>query len=76
MIELLLLVCLRAEPEACAERRLTFAEPGLTPAACAMFAQPVIAGYMARHPNSRVRRWTCGAPGRTAFAGETPGEAI
>ena len=76
MIELLLLVCLRAEPDLCQERHLTFTEPGLTPIACAMQAQPTIAAYMRQFPHSRVARWKCGPAGRTSFGPEIGGQSI
>ena len=76
MIELLLLVCLKADPTDCEERRLTFAEPELTPIACAMQAQPTIAHYMARLPEREVARWKCGPAGETAFYDRPAGERI
>lgn len=76
MLELLLLVCLRADPAMCQERSLTFVEPQLSPLACMMFAQPTIAQYMQSHPDSRVARWKCGPAGRVSFDGRVLGQPI
>jgi hypothetical protein len=66
MIELLISVCLLAEPGRCKDVALTFVGETLTPFQCMMGAQPEIAKWSQVHPNWSVRRWTCQPAGRIA----------
>jgi hypothetical protein len=62
MIELIFIACLSTAPQQCEERTLTFAD--VSPMACAMGAQGVLAQWVARRPGWRIARWTCGHAGR------------
>ena len=58
MIALVFLTCLATEPDTCRERNLVFAE-NLTPMACAMQAQPILAEWRNGHPDWRIAGWRC-----------------
>ena len=61
MTELIFIACLTLAPGQCEERVLTFT--GVTPTACAMGAQGVLAQWCADRPGWRVARWSCGHAG-------------
>ncbi len=68
MIELVLSICLIAEPEKCKDVRLTFAEENVTPYACVMTGQIEIAKWMDSHPDWQVAKWGCARAGIYAKA--------
>lgn len=53
MIELVLSICLIAEPTRCRDVRLSFAEPSVTPQSCLMNGQIEIAKWIDSHPTGR-----------------------
>lgn len=57
MIELLFVVWLDASPTTCERRAMQFVD--VSPMACAMGAQPLLAQWAEEHPGWQVRRWTC-----------------
>lgn len=61
MIELVLSVCLVADPTRCKDVGLQYAE-NMTPFQCAMRAQPEIAKWSEANPNWVVKRFKCGRP--------------
>ncbi len=61
MIELVMTVCLLAQPDDCRKERLPFDG---TETACAMAGHFVVATWTAEHPAWRVTRWRCGVPER------------
>ncbi len=59
MIELVFIVCLKANPAACEERTLPhLAEMG-GPMACVMQAQPELAEWSNSHPAFQIAKWKC-----------------
>jgi hypothetical protein len=68
MIELVLSICLIAEPSRCKDVHLTFMEGADTPHACMMNGQTEIAKWMDSHPDWRVAKWGCRRPGLMAKA--------
>lgn len=57
MTSLLLLACLQSSPTTCEEHRLHFSGNVVQ---CSLFAQQVIAPWIASPPKRRVRRFRCG----------------
>ena len=68
MIELIVSVCLLAEPGRCKDVHLSFAEETLTPMKCLMGAQVEIAKWAEIHPNWSIEKWKCGRPSLAAKA--------
>lgn len=68
MIELVMSICLIAEPSRCKDVRLSFAEENVTPHACLMNGQIEIAKWMEGHPDWQVAKWSCGRGGLYAKA--------
>lgn len=62
LIELAVVVCLRADPNACEDRHFTFPN-GHSMVGCMVEAQPFLADWEAKHPRWTVRHWKCGRPG-------------
>jgi hypothetical protein len=61
IVELVVAVCLAADPATCREEHFPFVEDGgLT--SCLVRAQPWIAEWQATHPQWTVRTWKCAAP--------------
>lgn len=61
MIELVFIVCLKAEPRACEQKILSYVEDG-APAgggSCLMRAQPELAIWAGEHPAFVVTSWRC-----------------
>jgi hypothetical protein len=58
MIELVLIVCLAATPEACHEERPGF--EGLSMISCVTQGQALAARWLADHPALTLSRWRCG----------------
>ena len=65
MIVLAFVACLNTSPDQCREVNLVFAEE-ITPMACVMQAQPILAEWATTHPKWRVGRWKCGRPDQFA----------
>ena len=64
MMELVLTVCLLADPSKCEERSIGL-YPDMTAMACVMQGQPQIATWAETHPGLSIERWTCrGTHGR------------
>ncbi len=61
MIELVMTVCLLAQPGDCRKERLPFDGPLI---ACARAGQFEAATWAAQHPGWHVTRWRCGVPER------------
>jgi len=68
MIELVLSVCLLADPTRCKEVSLVYSAEGLTPMQCVMMAPPEIAKWAEGHPNYFAKKWGCRPAGRLAKA--------
>ena len=58
MIELLFVVCLRADPVLCEERSIAYL-PDVSLMSCMMTAPPQLALWSEQHPQHHVARWTC-----------------
>lgn len=58
MIDLVLTVCLTANPSSCRLEHL-YLESGGSLTKCMFLAQPEIARWSQEHPALRVVRWTC-----------------
>ncbi len=61
MMELVLVVCLQAAPDRCAEQSIGL-YPQMSAMACVMQGQPQIAAWIETHPGLQVSRWTCREP--------------
>lgn len=63
-MELILSVCLFANPGMCREEAVSVGlERPPAPAQCMMGALPVIAEWSETHPKWKVTRWRCAPPG-------------
>ncbi len=60
MIELIISVCMFAQPDVCKDVHLTYSAENMTPFQCLMRGQPEIAQWANGHPKWQVRRWRCG----------------
>ena len=64
LIDLVLTVCLLADPNSCRKEHIYFESEG--PFFQCMFLAPArIARWSAEHPAVRVVRWTCERPGKS-----------
>lgn len=68
MIELVLSVCLVADPARCKDVRLSFAEQSVSPIGCMMNGQVEIAKWTETHPDWQVAKWQCARAGLMAKA--------
>jgi hypothetical protein len=66
MYEIILSVCLAAEPQRCKEEHLTLLEEAAQPYQCMLQGQIEIVRWSETHPKWNVRRWTCAPAGRFA----------
>lgn len=66
MIEVLLTLCLAADPQKCHDERLNFEGETISLFSCATYGQFAIAEHMQLRPRWRVDRWKCQYPGQTA----------
>lgn len=64
MTELIFIACLSLSPHQCEERVMTFTD--VTPLACAVGAQAVLAEWADDRPGWRIARWKCGVAGERA----------
>jgi hypothetical protein len=62
LIEIILTVCVIANPANCEEKHLQFVWDGSIER-CMMAAQPYIAQWIGQHPAWRTEKWSCGYPG-------------
>lgn len=63
MVDLILTVCLTAQPTNCRTEHLYFESRGSLNQ-CMFLAPPEIAKWTEEHPAFRVVRWSCAFPGR------------
>jgi hypothetical protein len=63
LVDLIVLACTVANPDACHEYHLLFQSAGSL-RACTMQAQPYLAQWIGEHPSFRVKRWHCAWPGQ------------
>jgi hypothetical protein len=68
MLELVVSVCLFADPAKCKDVRLNFAEENVTPMQCVMNGQIEIAKWVDVHPDWQVKKWGCARAGIMAKA--------
>ena len=61
MVDLIVLVCSLANPNACSERHLLFESQGSL-RSCMMQAEPYLAQWAGEHPNERIAKWRCAWP--------------
>jgi hypothetical protein len=61
IVELVLAVCLSAQPAVCDEQHFQFFAEGGT-FGCLVRAQPYIADWQTQHPEWTVKRWKCVVP--------------
>lgn len=66
MFEILLSVCLAAEPSRCKDEHLTLLEDAALPYQCMLAGQIEIVRWSESHPKWNVKRWTCAPAGRFA----------
>ena len=62
MVELVLIICLQAQPDRCAIERPQFQESYPNAMACMYHAMFRVVQWAEQHPNYNVRRWRCEAP--------------
>lgn len=62
MVDLVLTVCLTANPNSCSEKHLYFESHGSL-MHCMFLAPPEIAKWSNEHPAHKVVRWRCAYPG-------------
>ncbi len=61
MIELVMTVCIVAQPATCRDQKVLL-DATNTPFQCMMNAQPTIAQWGTEHPKWFVQRWKCQMP--------------
>ncbi|MCQ0990115.1 hypothetical protein [Jiella marina] len=61
MIDLVLTVCMVANPANCKEERLSY-QARATSAQCMMLSSPYVAAWAGDHPQWSVKRWRCEWP--------------
>lgn len=66
MIELVMSVCLFAEPARCREKVLTFEAESVSAHECQMYAPFEMAKWAGQHEAWRITRWTCRPAGQVA----------
>lgn len=64
MIEIVLSVCMLADPSRCKDVHLSYMAEGqgVTPHQCMLYGQSEIAKWSEGNPNWRLQKWTCGTP--------------
>ena len=67
-MELILIACLLASPNACREERVRVSMEPITGQACMMNAPPLIAQWAEMRPAWRVARWRCGIAGAEGYS--------
>lgn len=64
MVDLILSVCLIANPTNCREEHLYFESRSSSLVQCMLLAPAEIAKWSSEHPNLKVVRWRCAFPGK------------
>ncbi len=59
MVELIVVACLLATPEDCAEHRLRLTLEGMDPAQCIYSSMPRVALWQETHRKWQVKSWKC-----------------
>lgn len=62
LIQLVVAVCLHADPSVCSEERFSFIE-STSITTCMNRAMPYLARWAGDHPEFRIKSWTCSYPG-------------
>lgn len=70
MIEIVMLVCMLADPAKCKDVHLSYVaeSTNVTPQQCMMNGQVEMAKWAEGNPNWAIQRWRCGAPRAMAKA--------
>ena len=69
MIELVFVTCSLLAGNTCREQSMTFSTEAVSLMQCTAFAQPILAQWVAEHPNwTAPKRWTCQPAGLYAKA--------
>ncbi len=70
MIEIVLSVCMLADPARCKDVHLSYMAEGqgVTPHQCMMYGQSEIAKWAEGNPNWKLHKWSCGRPRALAKA--------
>lgn len=63
MFELVLVVCLAAQPDHCSIQRPPSIERFPTAIACSHGGYAHVVNWLMEHPNWNIRRWQCEQPG-------------
>ncbi len=66
MIEIVLSVCLLAEPGRCRDEHVTVLAENSTPFQCMRYGQLETVKWSEAHPKWTVQRWTCRPAGQVA----------
>jgi hypothetical protein len=66
MLELVVSVCLIADPTRCKDVSLVYMAEGMTPMQCLMASPAEIAKWAEGHPNWFAKKWTCRSAGQLA----------
>jgi len=66
MIELVLSVCLMADPGKCKDVHLTYVDGEITPFTCMMYGQTEAAKWGEGNPSWAVKGWKCGVAKQVA----------
>jgi hypothetical protein len=64
MIAIIISTCLLSDPGVCRDQTIPL-DSEISAASCMMKAPPHVAKWSEEHPEWRVVRWRCGAPGRS-----------
>lgn len=64
MIEIVLSVCMLADPSRCKDVHLSYMAEGqgVTPHQCMLYGQSEIARWSEGNPNWKLQKWSCGTP--------------
>lgn len=60
MFELIISVCMIADPKSCKDVHLTYLGDVPTPHSCMRVGQPEMAKWAGSHPKWSIRKWRCG----------------
>jgi hypothetical protein len=66
MIEIVLSVCLLAEPQRCRDEHVTVLAENATPFQCMRYGQLESVKWSEAHPKWSIKRWTCRPAGQVA----------
>lgn len=63
MIEIVLSVCMLADPNRCKDVHLSYMSEGdVTPQQCMLYGQSEISKWAEGNPNWKLHKWPCGKP--------------